>query len=549
MLEPFRYNHFEILPFMSTRESSSDCASLSQGPSERFERWGQGRRRSAYRAWPPANARKYPMSKRYHMCRRMIFETVEGSNSGEDSERAIVPDDDSLKARWQELAERKLEIYDTRCKIKRAKSRVEHARQERDTADNVFMSALRPTQAGLTNISAVPSTSSLQGQFQRMQLARDTYQQYEAVVVNLEKSLAGTQDELDFLERRLINSIRPLVGDGTKPNAPKTRVPEQPQSDLLKGLEIEPEKISHPQYQRLLMALGSLSLTRRRHTEILAQKIRLEEQKRLYLTFEKYHPEALQYISRLELSDMEFLEHFETQQSQISVNARSLRKEIARLTQLCWERNLISQYTPLEEVLSWYPDDFCIDLDLGNTQIAAASTEPTEFSILLSKPSHLLGEFPITAEAALKRATSIPEGQPHRLPAIASAAKEITIQNMLSDAEDTPNFINRWLLQNLRTSRRQVGTLYSAHLTSGKSDIFDKERWQWDVLHGWWQDEVQMRSLEHFKPVHTSWLSAPHSPPSWLSEAVLYTWDSDASHPQFEMTECEQADDICQTGL
>lgn len=476
----------------------------------------------------------------------MIVETVEGSSSDEDSERAIVPDDDFLKARWQEVAERKLEIYDTRCKIRKARSQVEHARQERDTADNVFMSALRPTQAGLTNINAVPSTSSLQGQFQRMQMARDTYQQYEAVVVNLEKSLAEIQDELDFLERRLINSIRPLVGDDTNQNAPKTRIPEQPQSELLKGLEIEPAKISHPQYQRLLMALGSLSLTRRHHTEILAQKVRLEEQRRLYLTFEKYHPAALQYISRPKLSDIEFLDHFEMQQSQLFSNMRSLRKEVARLTRLCWERNLIPQYTPLEEVLSWYSDDFSIDFDLGNTQLEAASTEPTEFSILLSKPSHLLGDFPITAEAALKQATSIPEGYPHRSTAIASAAKEITIQNLLSDAEDTPNFINRWLLQNLRTSRCQVGALYSAHLTSGKSDIFDTEKWQWDVLHDWWQDEVHMRSLEHFRPAHTSWLSAPPSPPSWLSEAVLYTWDSDVSHPQSEMTEFEQADEICE---
>lgn len=478
----------------------------------------------------------------------MIVETVEGSSSDEDSERAIVPDDNVLKAMWQEVAERKLEVHDARCKIKRAKYRVEHARQERDAADNVFMSALRPMQAGLTNKSAVPSRSSLHGQFQHMQMARDTYQQYEGVVVILEKSLAGIQDELDFFERRLINSIRPLVGVGTKSTAPKTRIPKQPESEMLKGLEIEPAKISHPQYQRLLMALSSLSLIRRQHTEILARKARLEEQQRLYVTFEKYHPAGLQYVTQLEISDIEFLEHFEMQQTQILGKMSSLRKDVARLTRLCWERNLIPQYTPLQEVLSWYQDDFSIDLDLGNTLPEAASTEPVDFSILLSKPSHLLGEFPITAEAALKRATSIPEGLAHRSTAIASAAKEVTIQNLLSDAEDMPNFINRWLLQNLRTSRRQVGALYSFHLTSEESNIFDKEKWQWDVLHDWWQDEAHTRALEHFKPAHTSWLSAPPSPPSWLSEAVLYTWDSDASQPQFEMTECEQADEICETG-
>lgn len=479
----------------------------------------------------------------------MVVETPDGSSWDEDSERAAAPNDDFWKARWQDVAERKLEVYATRCQIKRAKSRVEHARQERDTADNIFMSALRPTQASFAkNIDTIPSTSSLWGRFQRMQMARDKYQQYESALMNLEERLVETQDELDFHERRLINSIRPLVGDDASLKASKKRAPEQLQSEMLMGLEIEPTSVSHPFYQRLLVAFDSLSFTRRHHAEILAQKLRLEEQKRLHLTFEKYHPAALRHIKPLEISDMNFLENFELHQSRMSGKMESLSKEVARLTRLCWGHNLISQYTSLEEVLSWYPDDFSIDLDLEHSQLETANTEPTEFSILLSNPSNLLGDFPITAEAALKRAISIPEGQPHRATAIASAAKEITIQNLLSDAQDTPNFINRWLLQNLRTSRREVGALYSAHLTSGQNDVFDKEEWQWDVLRQWWQDEAQMRSLEHFKPAHTSWLSAPPSPPSWLSEAVLYTWDSDASDPHFEMTEFEQADELCEAG-
>lgn len=478
----------------------------------------------------------------------MVVETVDGSRWGEESERAAVPDDDSLKARWQDVAERKLKVDATRCQIKRARSRCENARQGRDTADNDFMSALRPTQAGFANINAVPSTGRLREQFQRMQMARDTYQHYEAIVMSLDESLGAIQDELDFLERRLINSIRPLIGDDARQEAPKIRLPEQPQSEMLMGLEIEPTSICHPFYQEFLVAFGSLSLTRRQHAEILAQKLKLEQQKRLYLAFEKYHPAALRYVKPLELSDMNFLENFEMQQNRVSSKMKSLSEDVARLLRRCWGHNLISQYTPLEELLSWYPDDFSIDFDLEHSQLEAANTEPTEFSILLSNPSNLLEEFPITAEAALKRAISIPEGQPYRPTAIESAAKEITIQNLLSDAEDTPNFVNRWLLQNLRTSRREVGALYSTHLTSGQNDVFDKEKWQWDVLRQWWQDEVHMRSLEQFTPAHTSWLSVPPSPPSWLSEAVLYTWDSDASDPHFEMTEFEQAEEICVAG-
>ncbi|KAJ4414531.1 hypothetical protein N0V82_007877 [Gnomoniopsis sp. IMI 355080] len=471
---------------------------------------------------------------------------MEGNSSDGEVDRVTIPEDEFLKARWQEIAERKNESYAIRSQIKRAKSRVEQARQERDFADNDFMSALRPTQAGLTSSSATPSMASLQARFQRMQTARDACQQFEISLVHLQDSLGEAEDELDLLERRFINNLRLITRGGTVREKSKIQVPEQRQSDLLKGLEIEPANICNPLYQRLLFALRSFDLARRCRVDVLAHKARLEGKKRQMLIFEKHHPAALRYVAPLEISDYEFLKHFEMQERRVSDEMAAWRSEVERLTRLCWGRNLISQYIPLEHVLSWYPGEFSIDFDLEHNQMEAASTEPTEFSILLSNPSNLLEDFPVTAEASLKRATSIPEGHPQRVTTIASAAKELTIQNLLSDAEDMPNFINRWLLQSLRTSRLQVGALYSSYLTSGHSGIFDIETWQQEILHKWWEDEEHMRSLEHFRPAQTSWTSAPPSPPSWLSEAVLYTWDSDFSEPKFEMTELEQCKEICE---
>lgn len=523
---------------------SSDYESISQGPSERFERWGQGWRRFAYRAWPPTNAPTYPVSKRYHIYRSIAVETMEGSSSDGEVERATISDDEFLKARWQEIAEQKHELYAIRCRIKRAKSRVEQACQEKDTADNEFMSALRPAQAGLTSPSATPSAARLQAQFQRMQRARDAYQQYEMRLANLQDNFMETGSELDLLERRFINNLRYLTRGDTPREKLEIRASDQPQSDLLKGLEIEPAKISHPLYQQLLSALRFFDFARRCRVDVLAHRARLEGQKRQLMFFEKHHPAALRYVTPLDTSEVEFLNHFEMQERQISEDMQARHREVEQLTRLCWGHNLIPQYTPLDVVLSWYPAEFSIDLDLDQNQVEAASTEPTEFSILLSNPSNLLEDFPVTAEASLKRATSIPEGQPQRAIAIASAAKELTIQNLLSDAEDMPNFINRWLLQSLRTSRLQAGALYASYLASGQSGIFDIETWQREILHKWWEDEGHMRSLKHFRPAQTSWTSAPPSPPSWLSEAVLYTWDSDISEPEFEMTEL---DEICET--
>lgn len=477
----------------------------------------------------------------------VLGRSKEERSPGGGLDKVAISKDDFLKARWQEIADRKSKIYSIRCRIRRAKFRVEQARQERDSADNNFMTTLRPTQAGLTCLRSIQSTNDLQSQFERMQGARDAYQQLEMGMVNLQDNLMEMQDELDLLERRLINNLRPSTRDDAvreKPTVPE--VPEQPQSELLKGLEIEPASISDPLYQRLLSALSSFGLARRRRVDVLARKARLEEQKRMLKIFEKYHPAALRYVAPLETSDYEFLNHFEMQERRISGEMLAWRKEVERLARLCWGHNLIPQYTPLEYVLSWYPDDFSIDVDLGHNQVEAASTEPTEFPILLSNPSNLLKDFPVTAEASLKQATRIPEGHPHRAAAISSAAKELTIQNLLSDAEDTPNFINRWLLHSLRTSRLQVGALYSSYLASGHSGIFDIEMWQWDILREWWKDEDHMRALEHFRPPQTSWASAPPSPPSWLSEAVLHTWDSELSDSEFDMTEPGQSDELCE---
>lgn len=535
---------------MSSRDSSSDYESVSQGPSERYEPWGQGRRRHKYKAWPPTNAPSYPVWKRSRIYRNVVVETMGESSSDVESDRVTTSNDGGvLKARWQEVAERKVDVYAIRCRIKRARSQIEQARQNRDTVDNTFMSALRPTQVNSTALRAILPENNFQTQFQRMQAARDKYQQCEMDMIKLEQSLTQTQDELDLLERRLINHLRHPTRDNTARKSMKIPVPEQPQSELLRGLEIEPANICNPLYQQLVSALHSFGLARRRRVEILARRARLQEQQRLLLIFEKYHPAALQYITPLESRDIGFLDLFEMEERKVSIDMADRRKEVERLTRLCWQRKLIPQYTSLEDVLSWYPDEFSIDLDLGHDHVLSASTEPTNFPVLLSDPSHLLADFPVTAEAALKQATSIPEGHPQRAMAIASAAKEFSIQNLISDAQDTPNLINRWLLQSLRTSRLQVGALYSSYLASGDVGIFDIETWQWEVLQTWWDDEDHMRTLEHFRPAPTSWISAPPSPPSWLSEPFLYTWDSDDSDPKFEMIEFEKYGELDETGF
>lgn len=479
------------------------------------------------------------------MYRNVVVETLGEPGPDEESDGVITLDDDLLKAEWQEVADRKIEISDLHCQIKKAKSRVERARRERDSADNSFMSVLRPTQLDSTSLNTILSINSLQAHFQRMQTTRDAYQQHDLVLENLEHNLVEIQDKLDVLHRRLINTLRHSMEDGASPKTSlKTQAPEQSQSDILKGLEIEPATLSNPLYQELLLAIRSIGSARKDRVELFARKARLEEQKRFLMIFAKQHPATLRCITPLENSDLEFLDRFEMEERRVSAKMRDWRKQVERLTQLLWERNLIPQSTSLKDVQSWYPEEFSVDADLGHDNAKTENTQPRDFAILLSNPSYLLDEdFPITAEASLKLATSIPEGHPRRSSAIAAAAKEVSLESLISDAEDTPNFINRWLLHSLRTSRLEVGALFSSYLqvAKGNGDVVNIEKWQWDVLHNWWEDESHMRTLEYFRPAPTSWISATPSPPSWMSEPFLYTWDSDASDLEFEITEFKES--------
>lgn len=479
------------------------------------------------------------------MYQNVANEAMERTDSDGKSDGFTIPGDDILKARWQEVAECKVEADTIRRRIKRGKYRVDQARLERDVADNTFMSSLRPAQTDRTSLNTVVDTKCLQERFQQLQATRDAYQRKALVLVDLENNLVENEAKLDLLERRLINHLRHTTRGSTTREPVKVQVPEQSQSDLLKDLEIEPAKVSNPLYQRFLVALRSISLVREDRAELLARRAKLEERKRLLMIFEEYHPAALRYATPLEDRDIEFIIGFEREERRMSGEIDRWRKDAERLLQIAWESNLLPQHAPLEDVQSWYPGEVSIDEDLGYDHMKAASTEPKDFPILLSNPRHLLGDFPITAEDSLKRAARIPEGHPQRSNAIASAAKEVSIQNLVSDAEDMPNFINRWLLQSLRTSRLEVNALCSSYLASGDIGVFDIEKWQWDVLHNWWEDEAHMRTLEHFRPVQTLWASAPPIPPSWLSEPFLYTPDSEISEPAFEMTtEFEQSGGI-----
>lgn len=157
----------------------------------------------------------------------------------------------------------------------------------------------------------------------------------------------------------------------------------------------------------------------------------------------------------------------------------------------------------------------------------------------------------MTASSFLEIALDIPDGSPRRNSAIISAAKEVFIQNLLIEAKDKLNFVNRWLLQNLRSSRHEVDILFSCHTTTDGTEIDDLEQWQWGILKHWWDIEAQTETRALFNEEHVGSLDLSGiftQPPSWLSDPFLVQGeDSDVSTPDFEAEQSDHSDGMRET--
>ncbi len=92
---------------------------------------------------------------------------------------------------------------------------------------------------------------------------------------------------------------------------------------------------------------------------------------------------------------------------------------------------------------------------------------------------------------------------------IERAIKEFGIANLLSEAraEDKVDYINRWLLQNLRASPLEVRVLLSSWPASLR--IINLRRWQEDVLYFWTRDAAAN--------IPESVFNGPQTPNSYLT--------------------------------
>ncbi|KAI3398665.1 hypothetical protein diail_8852 [Diaporthe ilicicola] len=407
---------------------------------------------------------------------------------------------DPLEIRWRKLEAKRDEVLDIRADILHSRRKAQRSRVRKDTADNAFMSFLRPLLVNNASASILATSHArLRELFDRMQEARDKCQDVETALESLEEQLAHAEDQLDYAEKQLINELRPGAAVTNKGKPLKTmggRAPSPPPT-LLLGIGAESAEDFHPLYKKFISAAGYLQLAEEHHQDLLFRKRSIEREQGHLRLAQDYLPTSDTAFNRqVQAQDLEFLRDFDLQMMDSLVKMGKLDEEVERLRKMCQERGVFPKHASLHEAYT-YERDFGDDIFLNPAQNGGQEAGPmftSRFAVLLYSPNHLIEEPPVTAKAALKRAASLKEGDllfPYKAEIFASAAKEFLIENLVQDTNesDKTDFINRWLLHRLRTSAVEVELLYSLFPSSSSLTILDLDQWQQDVLFYWTRDE------------------------------------------------------------
>ncbi|CAK7235128.1 hypothetical protein SEUCBS140593_009178 [Sporothrix eucalyptigena] len=197
-----------------------------------------------------------------------------------------------------------------------------------------------------------------------------------------------------------------------------------------------------------------------------------------------YHSNLSQsaYFGCFDKVDQEFLLHYGDTIASAAAVIRTKEEHVARLRKTCRQMSILPEDNPKED------DDTGEDYELQQDDLDIFSAKASSFPILLSNPLYAVKQYPLTIRAAAQKMLALPKNEPERQALIDDSVKEygILISLMRSAEGSKSDFINRWILQQLRMSPMAAVQFYS--IFSGVLPIVDVIRWQQDVLCFWTRD-------------------------------------------------------------
>ncbi|KOS17354.1 hypothetical protein ESCO_006396 [Escovopsis weberi] len=379
--------------------------------------------------------------------------------------------------------------------MRTSRKELKRMRREKDAADNAFMSVVRPMlvlQGGPRHAPADLLHLSLG----KMQKLRDDYQVLEASYEKLESMLDGEERDLGILETQFFGllangqtAVKPR-SDGRRRDSATAQEDAYLDSDIpseLRGISRDgPTEEPHPLYRELMSAIGDLENAKEEFEDLHCVKEQYEHERSLNRATGQQNLEEM----------IDFFTDFPSEEQRMKESVETMEAEVQRLKGLCEEKKVMKKHLSVRMEYALNPRIKYEDLDLDDREVILqqrSSLAHPEFTELLSQPDHLLaGPEPLTALGGLMAATMLANDDPSKPARKRLAAKEYAIDNLMRDCHGAKkaDFVNRWLLHQLRTSPLNAVLLRSVFLASRSLKIRDPWRWQCDVLHYWWRDQT-----------------------------------------------------------
>jgi hypothetical protein len=430
----------------------------------------------------------------------------------------------------------------------RGRQELKELRHRKDNTDNGVMQILRAHLTSKSRFAVIPM-DLFEQRLRDMQDVRDEYYAAQSSYEAMESRLDTEELELELLELELsglplgkvhaapiaqlpppppasmkapgvveINKVREDLNDENTP-APPSPV-------TLLGISGEIPEDIHPLYEELLEAAGDrqlakeyvedlemqrekilydveIELHRKRVREDQGNQISEEDLRSLRSSLAQVPTSAAEFEARFGITitedELDFLRDYEVVSKRARKELDSATETLSHLRALCLKKGVMRKHASFHEELAIYsgsPDWSPLPQD-GNMAIeppprpsAAANSPPSlahpRFPILLSNPAHVLALH--TPLQALENALKLPKDDPTSALRRAECMKELGISTLMTKAENTPDYINQWLIHRLRTSPMEAELMLA--VCEGEFRVVNLRRWQEEVLYYWRLDEA-----------------------------------------------------------
>ncbi|KAI2609294.1 hypothetical protein GGR54DRAFT_384376 [Hypoxylon sp. NC1633] len=427
-----------------------------------------------------------------------------------------------LTEHYSRLRDRRTNLWEIFDGIRVKRTQVQDLRHVKDEATLAFMTAVQ---------AILPNNPDLDRLYKGMQIAQLRSQEAEQRFDDILEELQHGEIELELEEQRFFSVAADIDGTSSDDECDDDSCSQTSENSALRGITGDRPEDIHPLFEELREAYRNVQLakellvnTQMKRKALSAAKSPLVSPESIEL-LEKYGDAGrnraleLRRLGIMSEDDMEMLQDYDILEQKALLDINRFTEEAMRLENECRRKQVIPKNAPFQqEGFGFNPvhrDD--IRLEDGSLNGALPREYPKTlshpvFPKLIYNPTHLLEEFPLTAQQSLRIAVSLPPAMPARQKHIDDAAREVNINSLLGEAGDGDKrgYINRWLLHKLHLSPMEAELLWSTFHV--RLRILNIDRWQHDVLHLWWKDQAANSPPTQFEGAYEDHSSASINP-------------------------------------